>query len=135
MSDDGYDDYLDRDDDDGFDPDGDEPEFDDYGTEGNLALAVDEAREPQLIGVLVDSIIRDMLAAHREREPDSNVLLMLRPAVEPPTNDPDQELCFHVCLGQPPARQKSIVLKLYAHGKIGPETAEIVLNALGLGAA
>lgn len=134
MNDD-FDDYLDRDDDDGFGRDGDEPEFDEPEFDGNLALAPDEAREPQMIGVLVDSIIRDMLAAYREREPDSNVVLMIRPAVEPPTNDPDQELCFHICDGQPPIRQKSIVLKLYEHGKIGPETAEIVLNALGIGAA
>lgn len=62
-------------------------------------------------------------------------IIPLSVRVEPPTNDPDVELCFYCCQGLPPARQKAVVMKLVEHGKVDQGAATLAMTALGIGDA
>lgn len=62
-------------------------------------------------------------------------IIPLSVRVEPPTNEPDLELCFFCCQGLPPARQKAVVMKLVEHGKVDDDAATLAMAALGIGGA
>jgi hypothetical protein len=56
--------------------------------------------------------------------------------LEQPTNDPKQEFVLMCCEGQPPVRQKRLILQARHPdvGLIDASTAEILIDALNLAA-
>lgn len=82
----------------------------------------------------LDSVLAEVLDDVRTRV-DGGEVVFLAPRVEPPTNDPDEELCFWLCQRLDRCHWKPAIMKLHVHGKIGAETATTVIAALDLGAA
>ncbi len=79
------------------------------------------------------NLLEDDVPAYRA----SASVTRLRLRAQQPTNDPRQEFLFAACIGQPPARQKMLLLMARdpAVGLIDDATAEIMINALGIEAA
>lgn len=58
----------------------------------------------------------------------------ISPPVEPVPNDPRMEFMFDVCDGLPAARQKRLIVRAALAGMIEQRDADILIDALNLGA-